>query len=163
MTSFKQFLEEELLDEEFAAHYDEASAEMDFALAVVLRREKLGLTQQELADSIGMKQPMVARIENGQMPTPRTLQRLAKGLNVGMLFTGEGIMLLPMAGTKSGAQGVVHPVSQREWTFPEHRRIAEKRQKAAECDYTLLVMTARTKKEKEKEEESVDASLATAA
>ncbi len=155
MTSFREFLEEQLLDEEFAANYDEVSAEMDFALAVVLRREKLGLTQQELAEKTGMKQPMLARIEGGQMPTPRTLQRLAKGLKVGVLFTGEGVMLLPMAGTKSGVQRSVHPVSKREWVFPEHRR-PEKPTKP-ECDYTLLVRASIPQKEK------VDAGIATAA
>src|SRR5256885_8256845 len=139
MTSFKQFLEEQLLDPDFAEHYDEVSAEMDFALALALRRKKLGLTQQELADRIGMKQPMLARIESGQMPNAPTLQRLAKGLKVGLMFTGEGVMLLPMAGTKSGVQSAVHPVSEREWEFPAIRRMAEQRQKTPECDYTLLV------------------------
>lgn len=97
MTSFKQFLEEQLLDEEFAEHYEEISTEMDFALALALRREELELTQQALADLTGIKRPMIVRIENGQMPTAPTLQRLAKGLKVGILFTGEGVMLLPFA------------------------------------------------------------------
>lgn len=165
MTSFKEFLEEQLLDEEFAANYDEVSAEMDFALAVVLRREKLGLTQQELAEKTGMKQPMLARIEGGQMPTPRTLQRLAKGLKVGVLFTGEGVMLLPMAGTKGTARPAVFQVSQTAWTFPEHRRNAQMRQKAAECDYSLLARVASTRKvePKMKGKEIPDASIATAA
>lgn len=161
MTSFKQFLEEELLDEEFATHYDEVSAEMDFALAVVLRRKKLGLTQQQLAELIGMKQPMLARIETGQMPSPRTLQRLAKGLKVGMLFTGDGIMLMPMAGTRTGVQVATHPVSEREWKFPELNRIIERRQKTPECDYRLLVRTAQ--KTTTKEKEKTDAGIATAA
>ena len=126
MTSFKDFLEEQLLDEEFASNYDEVSAEMDFALAIVMRREKLGLTQQQLADFIGMKQPMLARIEGGQMPSPRTLQRLAKGLKVGVLFTGDGIMLLPMAGSKTSARS--KPASHEEWKFPIYKT-AEKRQK----------------------------------
>lgn len=162
MTSFKEFLEEQLLDEEFATNYDEVSAEMDFALAVVLRREKLGFTQQELAEKTGMKQPMLARIEGGQMPTPRTLQRLAKGLKVGVLFTGEGVMLLPMAGTKSGAQRSVHPVSKQEWVFPENRRL--ERSVKTECDYTLLVRASSSPRQKEREKkEKVDAGFATAA
>src|SRR5882672_11365535 len=160
MTSFKEFLEEQLLDEEFATNYDEVSAEMDFALAVVLRREKLGLTQQELAEKTGMKQPMLARIEGGQMPTPRTLQRLAKGLKVGVLFTGEGVMLLPMAGTKSGEKRSVHPVSNREWVFPEHRR--PERPTKDECDYTLLVRASSLRQKEKAQKEKVDATLATA-
>jgi transcriptional regulator with XRE-family HTH domain len=163
MTSFKQFLEEQLLDEEFAAHYDEISAEMDFALAIVSRRKKLGLTQQELADQIGMKQPMLARIEGGQMPSPRTLQRLARGLRVGLLFTGDGVIILPMAGTKAGVQSAIHPVSEREWRFPEFRRVAEQRQKAAECDYTLLARMTGGKTKLQEKETIDDAGIATAA
>src|SRR5882672_7249434 len=136
MTSFKEFLEEQLLDEEFATNYDEVSAEMDFALAVVLRREKLGLTQQELAEKTGMKQPMLARIEGGQMPTPRTLQRLAKGLKVGVLFNREGV-------------------------FPEHRR--PERPTKDECDYTLLVRASSLRQKEKAQKEKVDATLATAA
>lgn len=164
MTSFKQFLEEQLLDPEFAEHYDEVSAEMDFALALVVRRKKLGLTQQELADRIGMKQPMLARIESGQMPGARTLQRLARGLKVGLMFTGEGVMLLPMAGSKPGAaQSVIHPVSEREWKLPEVRRAAERKAKETECDYTMLVREARPVSVKKKEKETKDETFATAA
>jgi transcriptional regulator with XRE-family HTH domain len=161
MTSFKQFLEEELLDEEFAEHYEEVSAEMDLALALAARREKLGLTQQQLAVLTGIKQPMIARIENGQMPTPRTLQRLAKALKVGLLFTGDGILLLPMAGaSKSGVRSVVRqPVPKPDWSFAEFRKIAERRQRVAEVDYHVLsVKRLSTSKEYGK-----NASLATAA
>jgi transcriptional regulator with XRE-family HTH domain len=162
MTSFKQFLEEELLDEEFAEHYDEVSAEMDFALALTLRRKKLGFTQQELADRIGMKQPMLARIEGGQMPNARTLQRLASGLKVGLMFTGDGVLLLPMAGSKTGTgQSVVHPVSEREWKLPDVRRIAERGPRATECDYTMLAREARPATAKQKE--TTNAGIATAA
>jgi hypothetical protein len=42
---------------------------------------------------------MIARIEGGQMPTAPTLQRLAVGLKAGILFTGSGVLLLPVAGS----------------------------------------------------------------
>jgi transcriptional regulator with XRE-family HTH domain len=98
MTSFKEYLEEQLLDEEFAEAYEQVSEEMDFALALAMRREELGLTQQALASEVGIKQPMIARIESGQMPTAPTLQRLARGLKVNIVFTGFGMMLVPLAG-----------------------------------------------------------------
>lgn len=98
MSSFKEFLKEQLLDEEFAEAYEQVSEEMDFALALAQRREQLGLTQQALAQLTGIKQPMLARIEGGQMPTAPTLQRLALGLRVGIVFTGAGILLMPFAG-----------------------------------------------------------------
>src|SRR5437660_900066 len=98
MSSFKEFLEEQMLDEEFAEAYEQVSEEMDFALALAQRREELGLTQHALAQSTGIKQPMIARIEGGQMPTAPTLQRLALGLQVGIVFTGAGILLTPFVG-----------------------------------------------------------------
>jgi len=99
MSSFKEFLQEQLQDPEFAEQYEQVDKEMDFALALAQRREELGLTQQSLAALTGIRQPMIARIEGGQMPTAPTLQRLAKGLKTGILFTGSGVMLVPMAGT----------------------------------------------------------------
>ena len=98
MSSIKEFLQEQLEDPEFAEQYEQIDQEMDFALALAQRREELGLTQQSLASETGIKQPMIARIERGQMPTAPTLQRLAKGLLVNIVFTGVGVMLIPFAG-----------------------------------------------------------------
>lgn len=36
--------------------------------------------------------------EDREMPTAPTLQRLAKGLKVNIVFTGDGVMLVPFAG-----------------------------------------------------------------
>lgn len=98
MSSFKEFLKEQLQDEEFAEAFEQVSEEMDFAVALAQRREELGLTQQALAQATGIKQPMIARIEGGQMPTAPTLQRLSLGLQVAIVFTGSGINLVPFAG-----------------------------------------------------------------
>lgn len=138
MTSFKDFLEEQLRDEEFAREYEEVSAEMDLAVALVKRREKLGLTQQEVADSTGIKQPMIARIEGGQMPSPKTLQRLAKALGVGIMFTGEGVMVLPYATSKPIVRTDESGKHYRPnlWSVPA-QKLAHKRHKI-ESDYALL-------------------------
>jgi transcriptional regulator with XRE-family HTH domain len=97
MSSVKEFLQEQLQDPEFAKQYEQVDKEMDFALALAQRREELGLTQHSLAALTGIQQPMIARIERGQMPTAPTLQRLAKGLRTGILFTDNGVMLVPVA------------------------------------------------------------------
>jgi transcriptional regulator with XRE-family HTH domain len=97
MTSFKKFLEEEISrDPEFKQEFEETRQEMSFALALALRREALGLTQQALAEKTGIKQPMIARIEHGQMPTAPTLQRLAKGLKVRIVISEDEIVLIPI-------------------------------------------------------------------
>lgn len=94
MRSFNDYLKESLEDKEFAEIYEEAKAEMDLSVALAQRREILGLTQQQLADLSGIKQPMLARIERGQMPKPATLQKIAKALQVGIVFTGEKVMVV---------------------------------------------------------------------
>lgn len=46
-------------------------------------RLKLGVTQKELADRIGMQQPQLAKIERmDSMPTLVTLNRYARGLGL---------------------------------------------------------------------------------
>jgi transcriptional regulator with XRE-family HTH domain len=46
-------------------------------------RERRALTQQELADKIGITRVALARIESGQaQPRPRTTRALAKALDV---------------------------------------------------------------------------------
>jgi transcriptional regulator with XRE-family HTH domain len=138
MTSFKDFLEEQLLDAEFAGHYEEVSAEMDLALALVARREKLRLKQQDLAELTGIKQPMIARIEGGQMPSPKTLQRLARALEVGIVFTGEGVMVVPLTGSKTTTQH--HPPKYHSgasvWAITT-QKVAQQRQRI-KGDISLL-------------------------
>lgn len=96
MRSFDDYLEESLKDGEFADALKEASAELDFGVALAMRREELGKTQTEIARSAGLKQPMLARIERGQMPKAVTLQKLAKVLEVEIVFNGETVSLRPV-------------------------------------------------------------------
>lgn len=139
MSSFKDFLEEQLQDPEFAEAYGQVDKEMDFALALAQRREELGMTQHALAALTGIKQPMIARIEGGQMPTAPTLQRLATGLKAGILFTGSGVLLLPVAGSvKKGVPEVsvaesYESVSDIQFTY-KHKK-AERNMPGREEEY----------------------------
>ncbi|MDP9847432.1 helix-turn-helix domain-containing protein [Streptosporangium lutulentum] len=65
------------------AAYEATRIRFELGEAVRLRREELGLTQAELADRSGLKQPAVARFEaGGTMPTLPMLERLAGALEV---------------------------------------------------------------------------------
>ncbi|MGI5283957.1 helix-turn-helix domain-containing protein [Nonomuraea polychroma] len=65
------------------AAYEAARIRFEVGEAVRLRREELGLTQAELAERAGLKQPAVARFEaGGTMPTIPMLERLAEALEV---------------------------------------------------------------------------------
>jgi HTH-type transcriptional regulator / antitoxin HipB len=65
------------------AAYEAARLRFELGEAVRQRREELGLTQAELAERVGLKQPAVARFEaGGTMPTIPMLERLAEALGV---------------------------------------------------------------------------------
>ncbi len=94
MRSFDDYLQESLEDNEFAEIYADAKAEIELSVALTKRREALKLTQQQLAEMTGIKQPMLARIEKGQIPKPVTLQKIAKALQIGIVFTGEDVKVI---------------------------------------------------------------------
>lgn len=63
--------------------YEAAKIRYELGLAVRLRRDELGLTQAQLAQRAGLKQPAVARFESGgTMPTIPMLERLAAALGL---------------------------------------------------------------------------------
>jgi HTH-type transcriptional regulator/antitoxin HipB len=65
------------------AAYEAARIRFELGEAVRLRREELGLTQEQLAERAGLKQPAVARFEaGGTMPTIPMLERLAEALEL---------------------------------------------------------------------------------
>lgn len=66
-----------------AAAYDAVRIPFELGEAVRDRREELGLTQAQLAERAGLKQPAVARFEaGGTMPTIPMLERLATALEL---------------------------------------------------------------------------------
>jgi ribosome-binding protein aMBF1 (putative translation factor) len=62
--------------------YEEAELAHDLGQMVYDRRTALGLSQTELAERCGMKQPQISRIEGGgTVPTIPLLRRLARALD----------------------------------------------------------------------------------
>lgn len=100
--SHRQYVQEQFeRNPEFAAEYAKAQMETRFAVALAMLREERGLTQQEVADKAGLKQPMLARYENGQIPTVSTLQRLAAALNARVLLSPDAITFEPLTNRRS--------------------------------------------------------------
>jgi len=65
------------------------TAKLELAEHLVEYREKKGLTQRQLADKLGVKQQVVAKIENG---SNITLETLIKFLNVlGIVLKVEAV------------------------------------------------------------------------
>ncbi len=67
---------------EYDRLYEEAELAHDLGQMVYDRRTALGLSQSELAERCGMKQPQISRIEGGgTVPTIPLLRRLAHALD----------------------------------------------------------------------------------
>ncbi|MBO5417656.1 MAG: helix-turn-helix transcriptional regulator [Clostridia bacterium] len=83
MTNYKDFLKEQLENEEFKKEYDALEVEFSIIQAMLDARKAAGLTQKELAMRTGIAQADISKLENGNAnPSLRTLQRLAEGLGM---------------------------------------------------------------------------------
>ena len=81
MTNYKDFLNEQLRDEEFKKEYDALEAEFSIIQALLDARKNSGLTQMDLAERTGIAQADISKLENGNAnPSLKTLQRLAEGM-----------------------------------------------------------------------------------
>jgi ribosome-binding protein aMBF1 (putative translation factor) len=76
-----RFIHEQLKDPEFAKEWEKSKAEREVKRLIVDARCAQNMTQAELAQRTGIKQPNISRIENGTTsPTLSTLEALAEGL-----------------------------------------------------------------------------------
>ena len=59
-------------------------------------RQKLGLSQKEIAEKIGIQQAQYSRYEVSTSPSTEILEKLVKvfNINVNYLLTGEGSMFI---------------------------------------------------------------------
>ncbi|WP_053954660.1 helix-turn-helix transcriptional regulator [Inediibacterium massiliense] len=70
-------------DQEFKAAYEEISEEYKLIREVVKARKEMGLTQQNLADKIGVKQQVISRFENERhIPTLDNFLKILHGLDL---------------------------------------------------------------------------------
>jgi len=76
---FDDWLKEKLRKPSFRKDYEEARIAIRLGYKIYQLREKLGLTQAELARRMGTKQQAIARLERGDYGgfTLKTLERIA--------------------------------------------------------------------------------------
>ena len=83
LTTFEDFLKEQLKNPEFAKEYNAIKPEVDFSIMLYEARKQRGLTQAELADISGVNQANISRIERGdRLPNIYTLQKIANSLGL---------------------------------------------------------------------------------
>jgi transcriptional regulator with XRE-family HTH domain len=83
MQTFDEVLTEDLKDPEFRARWERTALARAVANRVIGYRTERGLSQGELAEHLGMKQPQVARLESADHnPTIDTLIKLVGVLDI---------------------------------------------------------------------------------
>lgn len=83
MSTFKEFLAEQLQDPELRAEYEALAPEFAIVRAMMEARKNSGLTQKQLSEKTGIDQSDISRIESGDgNPTLATLKRLAAGMDM---------------------------------------------------------------------------------
>ena len=78
--TFEHVLDDALQDPAFRHLWDVNAVKREITSSVLKERLKRKLTQAELAQIAGRKQPSIARVERGQMPSIVTLNKIAKAL-----------------------------------------------------------------------------------
>lgn len=65
-------------DPDYAQEYEALEDEFAIARATIRARKEAQLTQEQLAERMGTSQTAIARLEGGQLPSMKTLKRLAE-------------------------------------------------------------------------------------
>ncbi len=79
---FKDYLKEQLKDPEFRREYEALEPEYEIIRQIILARNELNMTQEELAERSGIKQSNISRLERGTYNhSLNSLKKIAKGLD----------------------------------------------------------------------------------
>ena len=84
---FEDWLKKELEDPKFRKGYDQEKRAVFLAYRILTLREKLGLSQKEMAVRMGTSQQAVARLESGAYEgfTLKTLEKVAQALGADLV------------------------------------------------------------------------------
>lgn len=80
-TTFRDWQEQQEQDPDFVAE----SLELEIGYQIARLRILQGLTQEELAEKVGTRQPSIARLESGRsLPSLSFLEKIAEALDAEM-------------------------------------------------------------------------------
>ena len=82
MKTFKKHLKKELKNEKFKKLYEEEKELLDISVKILEERNKLGLTQKELAQKANITQQQLSKVENGINCTMTTFFKVCHALNI---------------------------------------------------------------------------------
>ena len=82
-TKFKDFLKEQLEDDDFRREYEALELETVIIQTFINAHRMSGITQQQLSEKTGINKSTIIKIENGRIiPSIQTLKRLAEGMGM---------------------------------------------------------------------------------
>jgi ribosome-binding protein aMBF1 (putative translation factor) len=86
--TLEEHIAEHMKDPEFKKAWHDLDPEFELIESMVKAREKVGLTQAELAKKIGTKQPALSRLERGgfSKATVETLKKIATALDAKLVI-----------------------------------------------------------------------------
>jgi ribosome-binding protein aMBF1 (putative translation factor) len=86
--TLNNYIEEQMKNPEFKEEWNKLDTEFALIESIIRAREMAGLTQAELAERIGTKQPALSRLERGgfKTATVETLTKIAHALNTELII-----------------------------------------------------------------------------
>ena len=78
---FDEYVAEQMEEPSFRAEYEALEEEFAFIRQLIELRHQKGLTQAELAEQVGTRQPSISRLEHGQLGSFEFLRRVAEALD----------------------------------------------------------------------------------
>ena len=83
LPTFREVLDRQRNDPEFREVWDRSAFAREVAIRIIRYRADHGLTQAGLARVVGMKQPVIARLEGGERPPSlATLAKITAGTGI---------------------------------------------------------------------------------
>lgn len=86
--SLQDYIDENMKTPDFKKAWHDLDEEFELLEQIIKAREKAGLTQTELAEKIGTKQPALSRLEKGgiRKANIETLSKIAEALNMELII-----------------------------------------------------------------------------
>jgi predicted transcriptional regulator len=82
MKTFKKHLNEELNNIDFKILFEEEKELLEISIKIAKRRNKLGLSQKELAQKANITQQQLSKVENGINCNMTTFLKVCNALNM---------------------------------------------------------------------------------
>lgn len=89
--TLEEHIAEQMKDPEFKKAWHDLDPEFELLESMIKAREKMGITQTELAKRMGVKQPALSRLERGAISkaTIETLKKIANALGARLVVKLE--------------------------------------------------------------------------